>query len=318
MSGGGPLGRRALLLGTAAMLGAAAGCGSRFADTRLRFAVGPEGGLWARFAALLAEQWRRRLDLPAPAMLRSPGAYPSVRLLASGRTDLAMQSSDLLEQARRDRVRFAEQPLALGRMYSDVAQVFVPAEAPYRRLTDLRGKRVCTAIPNQRPIPVTARALAAAGLVDGESFTAVSLPLRQVLDALFSGEIDALCAVDGLPLPAAEQAGMRHPLRVLDLGDITERLLSGPSLYQPFTVPAGTYGPGQPRVESVQVPNYLLASKRMPDELAIALLDALFEGRSAITTQMPMAAALDKTTAVDTGTVPLHPGAVSYYRSAKG
>jgi hypothetical protein len=65
------------------------------------------------------------------------------------------------------------------------------------------------------------------------------------------------------------------------------------------------------------VPNVLMVRKDLSHDAAYSITEALFEGRTEITTQVPAAAQLDLPKAIFTEPVDLHPGAVEYYRDNK-
>jgi TRAP-type uncharacterized transport system substrate-binding protein len=55
----------------------------------------------------------------------------------------------------------------------------------------------------------------------------------------------------------------------------------------------------------------------MPDELAYGLIKALFEAQEELVVINPLARSIDLRAAISTQPVPLHPGALRYFRDAK-
>jgi TRAP transporter TAXI family solute receptor len=88
-------------------------------------------------------------------------------------------------------------------------------------------------------------------------------------------------------------------------------------VYGTAVVPAGTYVPGGDAVTTLVVPNFLLVTDRMPDDVAEALVRGLFNAAPHLAVVNTAALAIDVHTAIYTDPVPLHPGAEAYYRSAK-
>jgi len=71
-------------------------------------------------------------------------------------------------------------------------------------------------------------------------------------------------------------------------------------------------------VTTLTVPNFLLATDRMPNDVAQALVSGLFGATDVLAGVNPHAAlGIDIHNAIYTGPVPLHPGAVTYYQNAK-
>jgi TRAP transporter TAXI family solute receptor len=85
--------------------------------------------------------------------------------------------------------------------------------------------------------------------------------------------------------------------------------------YTEGTVPADTYGlPGD--VATIAVPNLLVVSDAMPDDVAQEVTAAIFEHLDDLAAVHPEAKNISPETATDTGEVPLHPGAQAYFDSA--
>jgi hypothetical protein len=88
-------------------------------------------------------------------------------------------------------------------------------------------------------------------------------------------------------------------------------------VYGTAVVPAGTYQRGSEAVTTLVVPNFLLVTDRMSDDVAEALVRGLFNATGQLVVVNAAALAIDLHTAIYTEPVPLHPGAEAYYRSAK-
>ena len=65
------------------------------------------------------------------------------------------------------------------------------------------------------------------------------------------------------------------------------------------------------------VRNLLLVDAAMADDIAQALIKALFEAQSQLVVINPLARSIDLRAAIGTQPVPLHPGALRYFREAK-
>jgi TRAP transporter TAXI family solute receptor len=87
--------------------------------------------------------------------------------------------------------------------------------------------------------------------------------------------------------------------------------------YRPADVPAGTYGLAT-SAPTMAVPNYLVTASSTPEGIVRDVLAGLFDARLRIAADVPTAALLDRRSAIFTGPVPLHPGAVDYYRDLRG
>ncbi len=108
------------------------------------------------------------------------------------------------------------------------------------------------------------------------------------------------------------------PLRFLPLdgyvGALRERYAP---VYTAVTLPAGAYGLAEP-VGTIGVGNYLLARAGLPESPVRELLQVVFDRWRDLLREVTAGARLEPRFAISTGEVPLHPGAVAYYRSVYG
>lgn len=301
------------LLAAGALAAPLSACGNRFADARFTMATGPKEGLWASFCTALAHEWHQRIGMPLPKLLPTDGPLENVAMLLDGRADISIEGADVAA----DSLHAKGRPyLALGRVYDDYLQLVVRAESPIREVADLRGKKVWTRYEGT-PIPAIPRVLDAAFDPNGTSHVVeYGRPIAQSFHDLTTGKLDAMFWSGGLPTPGIQDANRKHPMRIVDMSAVLPDLQRRFPVYGAATVPSSVYGaPGSP--STLTIPNFLLATKSMPDDLITELLKAMFAGRRSLTQQLKVALALDENSALNTGPVPLHPGAVTYYRETK-
>ena len=161
-------------------------------------------------------------------------------------------------------------------------------------------------------------ALEAAG-VDPSQVRNSPLGLAASIDALQRGEIEAFFWVGGLPTPGIEQLAQTTATRLLPIDAAIVESVNDRSagVYGLAELPAGIYGRDDP-TPTMTVPNYLVASATAPPDLIRDALAVLFAARAEIAEQVPAAALLDGRQAIFTAPIDLHPGAIEYYRDARG
>jgi TRAP transporter TAXI family solute receptor len=145
------------------------------------------------------------------------------------------------------------------------------------RLGDLAGKRVSVGPRHSQVQVVAIRVLGAAGV---SGVVAVRQSLNDSIDALRTGRIAAFFWSGGLPTQSIARLARTVPVRLLDLGGddpgVLHRMLDRYPVYGSALVPAGTYGADNRSVTTLTVPNFLLATDRMPNDVAEALVSGLF------------------------------------------
>jgi len=104
---------------------------------------------------------------------------------------------------------------------------------------------------------------------------------------------------------------------MLDLRDDLPGFREEHPVYGSATLPASTYNLPSGPVTTLVVRNFLLVSESMPDDVAEALVRQLFEGQPDLVKAHSAARTIEQRSAIETSPVPLHDGAMRYYREAK-
>jgi uncharacterized protein len=312
--------RRSLLrgLGALALLVTASGCSSPFAGVRLTLATGGTQGVYFALGDALANAWQQRLDLDArPVVLPTAGSVDNLQLLAAGRADVVFSQVDTAaDQLARSPAGDPRTPRALARIYDDAVHVVVPASSSVTALAQLRGARVSIGAADSGVVFVAERLLGIAGLSAQTDFHAVHLGINESVAALGRGEIDAFFWSGGLPTQGVADLAASLPIRLLDLHDIVSDMRARYPVYAAGTVPAATYGIPEP-ITTLLVRNFLLVPAVLPDDLADALVQAMFAAQEELTAASPAALTIDLRAAIGTQPVPLHPGAERFFRAEK-
>jgi uncharacterized protein len=301
--------RRAVLLAAAlgAAAGGAAGCAAPFSPVRLRLATGGTAGEYYRLGQALAAVWQERLRLAAaPAVLATDGSPANLSLLLTGAAEVAVSQVDVAA----DRMAGGSPLRALAAVYNDAVQIVVAAGSPVRAVGDLRGARVAVGRESSGVSYVAQRVLEAAGLAD--AVQRVRLDLAGSVAALRAGEVDAFFWVGALPTTTVGLLAAEVPLRLLDLDPVLDAVRARHPVYTPGTVPAGTYGLADP-VVTLQVRNLLLVTDDLDADLVAALTGAVFGDRQRLADATPAARTVDVRSAILTGPIPLHDGALRWY-----
>lgn len=308
--------------GLGAVVTALSGCSGRSGPARrLRLATGPEGGPYNAFGRALAEAVAAGGGPLEIAAVSTAASVDNLRKLTDGSVDLALAMADVAEGAVTGHEPSSRPAAltALARVYVNHTHLVVPATGPVRSLADLAGRTVAAGAAGSGVRVVADRVLRAAGPGNGRApVRERHLGLDASVDALRESSVDALFWSGGVPTPALSALARAVPLRMLPLdgyvGALRER--HGP-VYTTVTLPAGVYGLTEP-VGTIGVGNYLLARADVPDGVVRELLRVLFGRWRDLLREVTAGARLEPRFAISTGAVPLHPGAVGYYRSVYG
>ncbi|QIK64658.1 TAXI family TRAP transporter solute-binding subunit [Leucobacter viscericola] len=276
-------------------------------------AGGASTGIYYAYSSGLAKQMRDAgFDIVAE---ETGGSVDNLKRVGRGEALLGFAQADTAADAVAGEGAF-DSPLpitAVARVYDEYVQLVVPANSKATRVSDLAGLRVSVGEANSGVMVIADRVLSAAG-VSEKSYERREFGLHGSVAALEQGEIDAFFWVGGVPTPGIETLSKTTPLRMIPIGPETvERMdLGRSSVYRVSDLPLGAYGTTG-NVETMMVPNYLVTSSKVPDELVYEATKLLFESSAQISHTVPAVALLDRRQAIFTSPVPLHPGAQEYY-----
>lgn len=303
-----------MLLAVLTLSGTLAGCQSQFGDLRLAVATGSSDGVYYQLGSQLAGLWAGQLGIPQPKVLITAGTVDNIQRLENGTADIGFASADAIGDFNAG----ARKLRALARIYDDYIQVVVRADEPISTLAQLSGRTVSIGPAGSQVQLVADRILAAAGV---HGMTAVQQSLNDSISALRAGRIDGFFWSGGLPTDSISQLAATMPVRLLNLGTdpsgVLRTMLDRYPVYGTALVPAGTYGARNLQVTTLTVPNFLLVTATMPDDVAEALVRGLFESTNKLVGVNAAALGIDVHSAIFTQPVPLHSGAEAYYRSTK-
>lgn len=314
--------RRVAGAGLGMLAAALTGCsGGSGPVRRLRLATGPPGGPYNAFGEALAGAVAASGSRLEIVPVSTSASVDNLRKLDDGSVELSLAMADAAEDAALGRESFTRPAAvtALARIYVNYTHLLVAADGPVRSVRQLAGRPVAAGAAGSGVQVVAGRVLRAAGLGDGSpAADERRLGLAASAAALRNGSVDALLWSGGVPTPAISGLARAFPLRFLALDGYVGALREshGP-VYTAVTLPAGVYGLAEP-VGTLGVGNYLLARDDVPRSAVHDLLRVVFERWSDLLRDVTAGARLEPRFAISTGSLPLHPGAVAYYRSVYG
>jgi len=305
--------RRAVLLGTAAVLaGCATDPGPR--PDRLRIATGPPGAVYREVGGALAQVLRERFPDADVRTIPTGASVHNLRLLHEGGTDLAFVSIDSAVAGLKAGV--PRRTTAVARLYDSFIHLVTMRDGPISQLADLTGKQVSIGARGSGTEFITRRMLS---LNLDVKPRLVNMNQLDSADAL-GGDLDAFFTLTGVPTPAiTDLLEQGVPLRLVELGDQVEpmnKYFGEEEVYAPATIASSAY-PGIAATDTMTVANLLLAQPTLDADVVEAVTATLFAERERIARGHQEANRINVRTGIATSPVPLHPGAARYYRAAK-
>jgi len=303
---------KALAAGTLVALAAPAA-----AQEQLSIATGGTGGVYYPIGGGLAEIINNNIDGYSATAEVTGASVENMGLIATGDADLALALADTVAQAHAGTARFEGQQLemirALASVYANMVQIVALEDSGITSLEDLRGMRVSIGAPGSGT-EVNAAAILEANGITYDDIDEQRLNFNETADALANGDIDAGFWSVGAPTSSIMNLATTNGIVVIELSE--EELAAAQGADPTFAVtslPGGSYTGVDDDIAVLGVPNVLVVSSEMSDDLAYELTRAMYDNIADLQAVHPAA---NETTVEFTMTatpVPLHPGAIRYY-----
>lgn len=297
-----------------ALVGCQSGAGLKPVRARLVIASGVTQGVYYRYAAALAGRLQAGGIAGTVENRSTSGSVENLRLVARNEVGLGFAAADAAADAFTGRPPFTApvQVRAVALLYDEYVHLVVPANSRIRSIADLTGARVAVGPDGSGTALISGRLLELSKVRPSRS---VPLGLGESIEALRAGRIDAFFWSGGLSSQGIVELARKTPIRLVSLEAVTDAMRSTYGVaYRAGRVQAGTYQ-GVSTVTTLAVPDVLVTPAGTDADLVREVTRLLFTGRDTVAKIVPEAARLDRRTAIFTAPLPLHPGAVRYYRS---
>jgi uncharacterized protein len=273
------------------------------------------GGTYYVYGEGAARILTRSLDLPV-VRLATEGPAENIELMERGEARLGFVTIGIALQAWNgtgvwEGKKPARSMRVIFPMYDTPFQLLVLQESAIRSVADMAGKRV----------GVGPRGGTAA-VYFPQFFSTLQVPMQAVFGewAELAGqmhrrELDVLAVAAGIPFPSFAEIEASEKVRYIALlpEQINALRLSMPEL-APARIPAGAYPSLLRHYETLGLYNFAVAHANLPDDLVYTAVRAVFENHEEMM-ETHAAAAATVPANMDRNTfLPLHPGAIGYYR----
>jgi uncharacterized protein len=307
--------RLALIALAAVFWSCASPAGEAHWPDHLTIGTASPGGTYHVYGEGLAGILTRALDLPV-AMRPTEGPTENIALMEAGEAKLGFVTVGIAMQAWNSTGVWAGRPparamRAIFPMYDTPFHFVVLQEAGISSIAAMADKRVGvgpTGGTTSTYVPEFFNALKiGATFVHGDwSDLATQLQERK---------IDVIAAGAGVPLPAVADLERKVNIRYVPLGadQVAALRLAMPEL-APSRIPAGTYPSLNRPYQTVGLYNFAVAHRDLPDDLVYQMVKTVFENHERMMEVHPAAAETIPANIARNSFLPLHPGAIRYYR----
>jgi TRAP transporter TAXI family solute receptor len=320
--------RQWLRLAAAIMASALAGCMAvsvALAPTPITLATGTPGGIYHPVGNAICRMFNLADEHQATpcVAVSSDGSVANIRRIESGESTFGLSQTDVAYGAFHGEGPFAAagpdpKLRMLIALYPEAFTVVARADTGVRDFRDLRGKRVGIGRSGAGYTFTRDVVLASYGWAISDPERVVELGPAEQNQALCSNQVDAIIFEAGHPNGLTQEAttGCRSRL-VRVTGPPIDRLLAAHPYYVGTVIPGGMYAGNPDDVLTIGTQAVLVTSSDQPDELAYAVVKAVFENFADFRRLHPALSTLKVRDMVPSEAVlPIHPGALRYYREA--
>lgn len=286
-------------------------------------ATGMPGGTNYRIGLGMASLWTTKLKATGIRVSAaiSEGSGENVEAIRIADADLILAGNLFCSTAYHGTGSYKGRPLrelrGIATLWQDIAHFLIRSDsAETGALEDLQGLTLATGLPDSGNKLTTELLLRTLPSVRKH------VRLRFMSDmagaeALRSGAVQALDIMGGIPIPLVSSLfGEGVALEILEIPNASLELLKneGWKHFSRAVIPAGSY-PGQRKpVKTVGFAALLATTALLAPQVVYELTRTLFENLDSLTAVHPACRSVTLDNALTGLDIPLHPGAVRYYR----
>ncbi len=142
----------------------------------------------------------------------------------------------------------------------------------------------------------------------------INAGFSDIVNQLRDGQVQVALTTAGLPHPAVAETESTHGIHLITLPpDISASFIEKYPYFSTGVVPAGTYEAVKEDQPTLTVWNFVVGNKDMPDDVVYNIVKAAFDNHATLM-ETHRASADVSFENIDKLTIPLHPGALRYYR----
>ena len=289
-------------------------------ERTIAIATGGTGGIFYPLGGGIANMLSKTLPHTQATAEVTGGSVDNIKLLESGQADLGFMTGDVASDAVKGEQKF-KKPVPLRTIvtiYSSPIHVVTIEGIGIEKFSDLKGRRISSGAPGSASEMQAFRLLEAAGLDKDRDVKRERLSVSESASALKDRKIDAFVWGGGVPTAAVTDLATTPGLtiKLLEIDHLLPPIVKKyGAIFAPSVIKAGSY-PGQTKDSpGFAAWNTIMATDKMPDDLAYAITKAIFENKADLVQVHKEALNINLETQTPAQSpAPYHPGTVKYLR----
>ena len=279
--------------------------------------TGGTSGVYYPLGVAIGKIYSDRLANVKTQVQATKASVENLILLQQGRGEIAFALGDLLKAAwegdaeagfktRLDRLR------TIGAIYPNYIQIVATADSGIKTLADLKGKSLSVGAPKSGTELNSRAILAAAGLSYKDIGKVEYLPFAESVDLMKNRQLDATLQSAGLGVASLKDLSTSTEITVVSVPSETVDKIGPP--FVAVKIPANTYTGQDKDVPTAAVVNYLVTRSAVSDDLAYQMTKLIYKSLPELANAHAAGKEIKLENAAAGSPVPLHPGAIRYYK----
>jgi len=250
------------------------------------------------------------------------GSVANVNSIQSGAIDSGFSQSDVAYWAYTGTGVFEGKPplkklRMLANLFPEHIHVVVRKDSPFKKVTDLKGKRIGIGLQASGAKVGAVLILEAHGMKENVDYKAEYLNSQQSIDRMRDNQLEAMITVTGYPQAAISELATSVGGRLIAIGKAERDAVKKKApFYADGIIPKGTYQGIDDDVQTLTVGAQWLVSADTDEKLIHDITAALWNknSRKLLDNGHAKGKAVQLSTALDAVGIPMHPGAAKFYK----
>lgn len=285
---------------------------------RISVATGGTGGVYYPYGGAIAEIINKHIPNVIATAEVTGASVENVRLVGQGKASLAFTMNDTLYDAYVGQGKFQDNKIdslrTILQVYPNVYHIVTLKKNPIKKISDLKGKRVSVGAPGSGTEYKSSLVLPLLG-VDYKDMKVYRLSFSENTTQLKDGTIDAGVWSVATPTSSIMDLATTHDIYIVPFSKSEVELIEKKfPFYSGWVIPKNTYKGQNEDVSTIAVWNSIVCHKDMPEELVYKITKAIFENKKMLLDTHKIAEFTTPETSVSKSPIPIHPGALKYYK----
>lgn len=288
------------------------------AQTKISIGTGGTGGVYYPYGGTMAEIITKFVPGVQATAEVTAASVENVRLVAAKKVELGFAMNDTVYQAYVGEGKFKDAKLdclrTVFQTYPHSYHVITLAKYPIYRIADIKGKRVSVGAPGSGTELKTSLVLPVLGITYND-IKVYRLSFEETARALKDGVIEVGIWSVAPPTSSVIDLATTHDIRIIPFTEEeVEKVQKAYPYYVRTVIPKGTYRGQKEDVLTLGVWTSVVCHKDLPEDLVYKITKAIFEHRDMLIQTHAIAQYTTPENSAKLSPIPIHPGALRYYK----